>query len=106
MLLDNKEGLLRGGLFAQGELTLERMENVVVVPASSVREEIGQTFVYAIEDGVVRKKPVKIGQADANGTLQVLSGLAPGDRIVKSNLGQLRDESPVQVRTPAAASAK
>lgn len=106
VLLDNKEGLLRGGLFAQGELTLERMENVVLVPASSVREEIGQTFVYAIEDGVIRKKPVKVGHSDANGTLQILSGLVPGERIVRSNLGQLRNESPVQIRAGAAASAK
>ena len=105
-IIDNKDGLLRGGLFAQGDLTLERIENVVVVPASAVREEIGQTFVYAIENGVVRKKPVRIGQADSSGTLQVLSGLAAGDRIVKSNLGQLRNESPVLVRTPAAPAAK
>ncbi len=97
-VIDNKDGLLRGGLFAQGDLTLERIENAIVVPASAVREEIGQTFVYAIEGGVVRKKQVRIGQADAGGTLQVLSGLAAGDRVVKSNLGQLRSESPVVVR--------
>ena len=97
-VIDNKNGLLRGGLFAQGDLTLERIENAVAVPASSVREEIGQTFVYAIENGVVRKKPVRVGQADASGALQVFSGLAAGDRIVKSNLGQLRDDSPVLLR--------
>ena len=108
-VIDNKDRSLRGGLFAQGDLTLERIDNVVVVPASAVREEIGQTFVYSIENGVVRKKSVKIGQADANGTLQVLTGLAVGDRIVKSNLGQLRNESPVLVRsqgTPAAPAGK
>ncbi len=98
-VIDNKDGLLRGGLFAQGDLTLERIENVVAVPASAVREEIGETFVYSIENGLVRKKQVKIGQAGANGTLQVLSGLAAGDRIVKNNLGQLRNDSPAVVRS-------
>jgi len=101
-VIDNKDGLLRGGLFAQGDLTLERIENVVAVPASAVREEIGQTFVYAIENGLVRKKPVRIGQADASGTLQVLSGLVAGERIVKSNLGQLRRDSPAVVRSQGA----
>lgn len=104
-IIDNKDGLLRGGLFAQGDLTLERIENSVAVPASAVREEIGQTFVYAIEGGVVRKKPVRIGHADAGGILQVLSGLAAGDRVVKSNLGQLRSESPVVIRSQGGAAA-
>lgn len=104
-VLDNKDGLLRGGLFAQGELTVERIENVVTVPATAVREEVGQTFVYAIDNGVVRKKPVRIGPADSAGTLQVLSGISAGERIVKTNLGQLRDQSPVLVRAPAAPAA-
>ena len=104
-VLDNKDGLLRGGLFAQGELTVERIENVVTVPATAVREEVGQTFVYAIDNGVVRKKPVRIGPADSAGTLQVLSGISAGERIVKTNLGQLRDRSPVLVRAPAAPAA-
>lgn len=101
-LVQNNDGLLRGGLFAQGELILERMENAIAVPASSVREEIGQTFVYAIENGRLHRRPIKIGPSDGNGTVQVLEGLAAGDRIVKSNLGQLRDASTVQVRERSA----
>ena len=108
-VIDNKDGLLRGGLFAQGDLTIERIENVVTVPGSAVREELGQTFVYAIENGAVRKKPVRVGQSDSRGALLVLSGLRAGELIVKSNLGQLRNESPVQVRgqgAPAATAPK
>jgi len=104
-IIGNKDALLRGGLFAQGELILEKIENAVLVPATAVREEIGQTFVYAIERGTLRKRAVKAGLSDAAGMLQVLSGLAAGDRVVRSNLGQLRDGSPVQVRERAAAAA-
>ncbi len=104
-LIVNKDGLLRGGLFAQGELILERMENVLLAPTSAVREEIGQTFVYAIENGFLRRRPVKIGAGDGNGIEQVLGGLQAGDRIVKSNLGQLRDGSAAQVRERPASSA-
>jgi RND family efflux transporter MFP subunit len=104
-IIENKEALLRGGLFAQGDLILERIENAVIVPATAVREEIGQTFVYAIDNGVLRKKPVRVGQSDSGGMLQVLSGLAAGDRVVKNNLGQLRDGSPVLVKDRAAAAA-
>ncbi len=90
-VIDNREGLLRGGMFAQGALTLSRVENALAVPASAVREEIGQTFVYAIENGFVKRKNVKVGAPDAAGRLQVFEGLAAGDRIVRVNLGSLRE---------------
>lgn len=90
-VIDNPEGVLRGGLFAQGAVSLERVEGALVVPASAVREEIGQTFVYAIEDGLVKRKNVTVGAADASGRVQVLQGLAAGERIVRVNLGALRE---------------
>ncbi len=89
--IDNRDGLLRGGMFAQGALTLSRVDKALAVPASAVREEIGQTFVYAIEGGVVKRKNVKVGPPDAAGRVQVLEGLAAGDRIVRANLGSLRE---------------
>jgi membrane fusion protein (multidrug efflux system) len=90
-VIDNREGLLRGGMFAQGALTLSRVDNALAVPASAVREDIGQTFVYAIQDGVVKRKNVKVGAPDPAGRVQVLEGLAAGDRIVRVNLGSLRE---------------
>jgi len=90
-VIDNPEGLLRGGMFAQGALTLSRVENALSVPASAVREEVGQTYVYAIEGGLVTRRNVRVGEADAAGRRQVLEGLAAGDRIVRANLGSLRE---------------
>ena len=89
--IDNRDGLLRGGMFAQGALTLSRVSNALAVPASAVREEIGQTYVYAIEDGMVKRRNVKVGAPDAAGRVQVLEGLVAGDRIVRANLGSLRE---------------
>ena len=90
-VIDNREGLLRGGMFAQGALTLSSVDGALAIPASAVREEIGQTFVYAIENGRVKKKNVKVGAPDAAGRVQVLDGLAAGERIVRVNLGSLRE---------------
>lgn len=97
-LIDNDDGQLRGGLFAQGELILERLENALVIPGSAVREDIGRKFVYAIDNGRLHRRPVKIGVSDGNGTVQVLEGLASGDHIVKNNLGQMRDGAAARVR--------
>jgi len=90
-VIDNRDGVLRGGMFAQGALTLARTEGALSVPATAVREEIGQTFVYAIADGVVKRRNVKVGPPDTSGRVQVLEGLAAGDRIVRVNLGALRE---------------
>lgn len=90
-VIDNPEGLLRGGMFAQGALTLARQNDALAVPATAVREEIGQSFVYAIDGGLVKRKNVKLGPADSAGRVQVLEGLSAGDRIVRNNLGALRE---------------
>ena len=99
-VIDNREGLLRGGMFAQGALTLSHIDGALAVPASAVREEIGQTFVYAIEDGLVKKRNVKVGAPDAAGRVQVLDGLAAGERIVRVNLGSLREGAAARLSGP------
>jgi RND family efflux transporter MFP subunit len=105
-VIDNREGLLRGGMFAQGALTLSRIDGALAVPASAVREEIGQTFVYAIENGTIKRKNVKVGVADAAGRVQVLDGLAAGDRIVRVNLGSLREGVAARLSGPQPDSAQ
>jgi RND family efflux transporter MFP subunit len=104
-VVENREGLLRGGMFAQGALTLSRVDNALAVPATAVREEIGQTFVYAIENGLIKRKNVKVGAPDAAGRVQVLDGLAGGDRIVRVNLGSLREGVAARLSGPQASEA-
>ncbi len=100
-VIDNREGLLRGGMFAQGALTLSKVADALAVPASSVREEIGQTYVYVIDDGLVKRRNVKVGAPDAAGRVQVIGGLAAGDRIVRVNLGSLREGMAARLAGPA-----
>jgi RND family efflux transporter MFP subunit len=99
-VIDNREGLLRGGMFAQGALTLSRVDNALALPATAVREEIGQTFVYAIENGLIKRKNVKVGVADAGGRVQILDGLAAGDRVVRVNLGSLKEGLTARLSVP------
>lgn len=90
-VIDNREALLRSGMFAQGEIVLERIENALAIPVAALREEAGRSFVYAIEDGVLRRKPVKTGPAGGSDSVPVLEGLRAGDIIVRHNLGALRE---------------
>lgn len=104
-VIGNADGLLRGGLFAQGAASLEKIDGAIVIPASAVREEIGRNYVYALVDGKVRKKVVKTGPADPAGRRQVFDGLAAGDRIVRINLGSIREGVDARLSGPAPAAA-
>ena len=79
---------------------MSRIDGALAVPASAVREEIGQTFVYVIENGLVRKRNVKVGAPDAAGRVQVMEGLVAGDRIVRANLGSLREGTSARLSGP------
>lgn len=95
--VDNADRLLRGGMFARGALVLERFDAALAIPASAVREEAGRAYVYVIDAGAVRRRPVELGAEDAAGNVNVLKGLAAGDVIVRSNLGALREGAGVRL---------
>lgn len=99
-VIENREALLRPGMFAQGEIVLERTENALVIPVSALREEAGQSFVYAIENGMLRRKPVKAGPAGGVDSVPVIEGLRAGDIIVRHNLGALREGVAARVAAP------
>jgi len=105
-VIENKDQSLRKGMFAQGALMLGTIPDALVIPASAVREEAGTTSVYALVGGVVKRKTVKTEPADAAGRVQVLEGLQPGERIVRSNLGALREGAAARVAGAAPAPAK
>ena len=83
--VSNRDGMLRGGMFAKGSLVLDRGEPAPVVPATALREEAGQAFVFTIENGKLERRPVTLGMRDElAGIVQVRSGLEKGATVVSS----------------------
>lgn len=105
----NTSGDLKGGMFAKGAITLKRRDNVIAVPITALREERGETVVYAIEGGKLVRVPVKTGTRNEDEAwAEVTQGLAAGVPVVKSNLGMLNPGTPVRIvsaRSVPAASA-
>jgi RND family efflux transporter MFP subunit len=97
VVVDNPDNLLRGGLFAQGSVLLERVEDALPVPATAVRLEGGQAYVYEIESEAVRRQAVQLGIAARNGFVNIANGLEPGAVVVRNNLGQLREGAQARV---------
>jgi membrane fusion protein, multidrug efflux system len=95
--LENRNPLIRAGMFAQGSLAVEAKKNVIVVPLASLKEAAGRNFVYVIAAGQITEREIKIGLRDEgaaapNGSIgiaEITQGLKVGDEIVAVNLGPL-----------------
>jgi membrane fusion protein, multidrug efflux system len=97
--IDNPEGILRVGMFGEAQLTIAKKTGVLTVPQSAVRNEAGDAYVYAIENGKLAQKPVTLGMSGDDGegnAVEILAGLDNGARVVKTNLGSLQIGSRVR----------
>ncbi len=85
---------LMAGMSADVTVVTHAKDGALVVPAESlIRDE----FVYVIEDGRARRRPVEPGMGNWK-TREIVSGLAPGDRVVTSVSNEaLHDRAPVRV---------
>ena len=91
--IDNPQGALRVGMFAEAQLTTEKKASVLTVPQSAIRSDAGHAFVYAIEDSKLVQKPVTLGASGNDGdgsAVEIVQGLDGGAQIVRTNLGNLR----------------
>lgn len=103
--IDNPQGLLRAGMFAEAILTLSKKANVVSVPYMSVHQENGTSFVYEINNSQIVKRSVTVGMrglSEQGQSLEILDGLATGTTIIKTNLGTLKEGTPVHITSETA----
>jgi RND family efflux transporter MFP subunit len=102
---------LRQGLFAKGQIELQR-RSALVAPVSAVRIDQAKPYVLAVVDGKVVQKTVTLGArgeatlgAGRESVVELSEGLAAGSTLLRGTVGQLREGTPVSVSTAAAASA-
>ncbi|QPB18914.1 efflux RND transporter periplasmic adaptor subunit [Rhizobium sp. 007] len=87
--------------FVNIRLLVDTHKDVVVVPTAGVLRGVPGPYVYLINaDNTVSVRKVSLGVTDGD-HIEVLSGLAPGDRIVVDGADKLRDGARINVRTEA-----
>lgn len=80
--IPNSGGTLVSGLYAQGRVASETRTGVVV-PAAAVQQSGPQADVLQIKGGMVKEVPVQLGLQDTQAeTVQILSGVSPGDTLL------------------------
>jgi RND family efflux transporter MFP subunit len=99
----NPDRALKGGMFAQGALTLDKMQPVLAVPQRAVHEEAGAAYVYTLRDDTIVRINVKVGAAAPGGIfVEVREGLAAGDRVIVTEITGSQVGKRVVVRAEAA----
>lgn len=87
---------IRPGQVAQVRLSMKPLEQVAVIPRTAVLFDEGETFVFRVIDGRLRKTEVKTGYRQ--GDLQVVNqGLAAREQVVVQGVAALTDGQQVQV---------
>lgn len=97
----NSDYLLRPGLFARVQLELAETQGLVV-PESALAPSGDAQYVYRVEDGIVQRVMVQVGQR-STGRVEIVSGLKEGDQVVVSGLQKVRDGIEVEVVSAPAA---
>lgn len=95
LVLHNEDGRLRSGMFARVYFKTGSVETIAVPDSAVIRR--GQLTGLFVLDGEnsSRLRWVRLGRTSGT-SVEVLSGLAPGERVVAGGLRQLRDGQKVE----------
>ncbi|HEY5426944.1 MAG TPA: efflux RND transporter periplasmic adaptor subunit, partial [Candidatus Tumulicola sp.] len=88
--LESSPSFLKDGMTADVDILTSYVPKAVVVPNDAVMKEGSNSYVYVVEKGVARKRPIRVGKV-ADTQTQVTSGLAPGDDVVVAKVPGLAD---------------
>ncbi|MET3924037.1 efflux RND transporter periplasmic adaptor subunit [Devosia sp. 2618] len=96
--LDNTDGLLRGGMFAIGQVVIADRPDALAVPPAALREDAEGYYVLKLADGKVVRQAIKQGGSwNGNRLVEITSGLVAGDVVVTAPLTQLQPDDLVEM---------
>ena len=96
-VLENAEGTLKPGLFADVELVVADSTGNLVIPQGALLEEGTEDYVYIVQGGRARRKPVSLGLSNGE-KVEVLSGLSETDFLVVKGQHYLEDGGRVSIQ--------
>ena len=101
----NTDNKLFPSQFVNANLLLDTLRDVVTIPTAAIQRGAPGAYAYVVgADNKVAVHELKLGPTDGDMT-QVISGLAPGDRVVTEGTDRLREgalvEIPDEAKSPA-----
>ena len=94
--VDNRDGKLRGGVYADATITAAPKQNVLTVPMSAISMRDDQRTVYVVEDGVAVRRVLRTGYIGEN-IVEVSEGISEDDMVITGGLNKVREGSKVKI---------
>ena len=94
-VIDNPDGRLVGGIFANSHLVLDTYEGLAIPDDAIISEGLG-TYVYRVADGKAARTEIQVG-ASLGALSEVRDGLDAADKVVVAGWDQLTDGAPVEI---------
>lgn len=90
--VDNSDGRLKAGMFADVEIVTTTLNDVVVVPDRAIQTDEDRQIVFvALDANRFQKRVVKLGM-EQHGRAQIVEGLKPGEQVVTDGSFILKSE--------------
>lgn len=95
--IDNKEELLKPGMFAKVELVLDKNTDVIKLPTQCVLKDGDKYYIFVVNDEMVaNKKFVEVGII-ANNEIEITNGLNENDKVVIVGQELISDKIKVKI---------
>lgn len=93
--VDNVKSTLLAGMYATARIVVNAADDALTIPREAVGTKDGKRIVFKIDGDTVRTVTVVEGLADGR-RVQIVTGLAPGDRVVADARRQVADGARVK----------
>lgn len=98
--ISNENKILKPGMFAEIQFSLEKREQVITVPRSALLTENQQEYVYIVEEDVAKRVLVKTG-LDTGEQIEIREGLTEGQMLIIKGQQYVQDGMKVQPTSKA-----
>jgi RND family efflux transporter MFP subunit len=96
--IENKDSLLRPGMYANGAIQLAIREKAVVVPASAVFRLGADSFCARVESGKIVRDKVELGLRSGL-EIEILEGISDDSEVVVTGADSLQPGQEVEIAT-------
>ncbi len=101
---DTRDEILRPGTFAEITVPVSSERTAPVIPQTAIRASDRGFIAYVVENNAAVERILQLGMRTADGQVEVLSGLKPGEQLVIRGGEALRNGAPVkEASAPATA---
>jgi membrane fusion protein (multidrug efflux system) len=94
--INNSGGEVLDGMFVRADVVKQQVDNALTVPFYSVISRNDEQFVYVEEEGVARKREVRLGIME-KWMVQVTAGLQPGDKLLVEGHRDVEDKQKIKI---------